>query len=106
MTIKINYKEKNYQPGDEIRELSDLLINNIELLNLLSEVYMLSDKSDDNQEFEKLLDKSMGIYIATGAFYIPTFHVNVKSQQRYLQDLGCGYIEILNIDKLVDRYCS
>lgn len=233
MAIQISYKDKTYQKGHEIKVLSDLIIDNINLLNLLGELYMAYDKSKDKNKFNELLEKYMNIYVLTGDvseevasafkerwinmsnenigivleqliankgpykpifdnvdystdvvvhntgrknnfdivffennhnlkarsgqtidiegyiefheckknicneipvdpgkrlknsmrkkielisltndlveegnFYFPTLHINVESQQSYLNDLGYGYIEILNIDKLITRYCD
>lgn len=236
MAIKINYSDKYYQKGHEIRELSDLIINNMELLHLLSQACMIYEKAkkdNKNIKVEDMLEKSINICVFTGdvstdialdfkkkwmnmsaqkigivleqiiavkgpyknilnnvdhsrdvkvyktnldnnfdvvffekkhnlnnrceqtinidgyiefheckknicnhipndinkelkkdmknkielikrtkelvvsgGFYIPTFYVNVKAQEKYLDVIGCGYVEILNIDKLIERYCS
>lgn len=41
-----------------------------------------------------------------GSFYIPTFKYNTSGSELYLKDNGYEFIEILNIKKLIKRYCN
>lgn len=58
--------------------------------------------------FKRKLDFILDVKNLTNEcfFYIPTFKYNVTGSEKYLNEHGYKFIEILNIDKIINRYAT
>lgn len=96
-TINTEYKTVMLQNGGEFHECKKNVCNVIPCDENLLDI-RFKGKLDFIKEVHDLSNN--------GLFYIPTLKYNVRGSEDFLNKNGYEFIEILSINKIIQRYCS